>query len=202
MVALAIQSLGKSFGSRTVLKNLTEALEAGDMLVVRGSNGSGKSTLLKVMAGLLAPTSGTVSHAVEGRPLKGDELFRAVGYVSPDLALYDLLTPLENLDLFAKFRGVPASANRLLLDRVGLGDRTHDRVHTLSTGLRQRLNIAFALQGEPKFFFLDEPTANLDERGRSLVHDAEQTVRNGGGIVVLATNNSDEGRGERELVLA
>jgi heme exporter protein A len=172
--------------------------------VVTGPNGSGKSTLVRVLCGLARPTAGEVSVNVDGAKAAPADCRADIGVVAPDLAMYHELTALENLAFFASVRGLSLAGGALedLLDRVGLAGRGADLVGSYSSGMRQRLKYAQALIHQPRLLFLDEPTANLDERGRALVADivAEQKRH---GLLVIATNEPQEvGFGDEVLSLA
>lgn len=203
MIHLDVQRLSRDFGPRRVLSDLSFSLAPGDRLAVTGANGSGKSTLLKVLAGLLRPTSGHVaaSEGPEGASRSPAWLRERTGYLAPDLALYDELTPRENLDFFGRLRPVAGRDTAgQLLERVGLAERADDPLGSLSTGLRQRVKLAFALQADPALLLLDEPGANLDAAGRELIREVVEGA--GDAVVVIATNDPVEARlGGRSLVL-
>jgi len=114
-----------------------------------------------------------------------------IGLVSPDMVLYDELTAIENLTFFAEVAGhkfdIPELERRL--ENIGLGGRGHDFVGSYSSGMKQRLKYCLALLRAPEVLILDEPTANLDERGKGLVDDI---IRSHQGIVVIATNEKTE----------
>src|SRR5262249_6587056 len=153
MVAIQVEKLSKAFSNRSVLRGLSVTIQGGERLLVRGPNGSGKSTFLRILAGLLTPSTGTVNVlSSEVEIQNSDWRRRRTGYLSPDLTLYDEFSALENLEFFARARGLGRNQDRDrgILARVGLGDRVHDPLGTLSTGLRQRAKLAFALQGEPR----------------------------------------------------
>jgi heme exporter protein A len=186
-----------------VFDGITASVGHGEVLVVTGPNGSGKSTLLMVIAGLLRPTRGRVVAALDGKPLALADRREWLGMVAPDLTLYPELTALENLRFFEQVRGRVPREKELaaLLERVGLAGRGQDQVGTFSSGMRQRLKYAFALAHAPRVLLLDEPTANLDVAGVSMVEGviAEQRRR---GVLVLATNEPEEVRhGDRCLAL-
>jgi heme exporter protein A len=194
-VHLALEGVAKRFGRRRVFEGITAAVRHGEVLIVTGANGSGKSTLLLVIAGLLRPTRGRVVATLDGKQLATDNRREWLGMVAPDLTLYPELTALENLRFFERVRGrVPRDGDLYeLLERVGLTGRGRDAVGTYSSGMRQRLKYAFALAHAPKVLLLDEPTANLDVSGVSMVESiiAEQRRR---GVLVLATNEPEEVR--------
>ncbi|MGC8833736.1 MAG: heme ABC exporter ATP-binding protein CcmA [Armatimonadota bacterium] len=193
MVTLEIQGISKAFGDRVLFKDLNLRIESGQCLVVTGRNGSGKTTLLRIIAGLVRPTRGRVLVSDDNGVMDRSRLRKNLGMVAPDLVLYDELTALENLMLFARLRGLSggSEAARQILEKVGLCERAGDLVATFSSGMKQRLKYAFAVQHSPPVLLLDEPTSNLDEQGADMVRKviSEQKER---GILVVATNDPEE----------
>jgi len=189
MISLQTKELGKWFGTRKIFDRVDLYLEEKGSLVVTGKNGSGKTTLLKILCGLLRPTKGEVLINFGERNLTREESRNLLGLVMPDLELYGELTALENLLFLSRIRGLSLSRGELKkrVDQVGLAGREDDLVFSFSSGMRQRLKYALALLFEPRVLLLDEPTANLDEEGISLVDRvvARQKER---GILILATN--------------
>jgi ABC-type multidrug transport system ATPase subunit len=186
--ALTFSGLRRSFGRLPVLAGVDGTVAAGEVLLVRGRNGSGKSTLLRCLAGLLRPQGGSVRHLEHGRELDVRERRRRVGYVAPDLALYEPLTAAENLELFCRLRGVPRDRGDELLARLGVpGGRL---AGALSSGMRQRLRWAWALLHEPRVLLLDEPFQNLDPAGEEATRALLAAHLAGGGLAVVATPSS------------
>ncbi len=194
MLKLTLNHLSRSFEERQVIKDLSTVFQGGERLLVRGPNGCGKTTLLKILAGVLAPSDGEVQVEDEGEVKGAPWRRRWTGYLAPDLVLYEEFSAMENLDFFARVRGLTPdpARDRHLLDRLGLGRRTEDPLGTLSTGLRQRVKLAFALQAEPRILLMDEPGSNLDQVGRDLVRDTVDTFAGPDRIVVVATNDPAE----------
>jgi heme exporter protein A len=204
-VSLTVASVSKSFGARRVLRDITLSVGSGEVVAVTGANGSGKSTLLKIIAGLLRPTRGSVMLAVEGgEAQEAAERRRLIGYAAPDLTFYPELTGRENLLFFERVRGrsgTPVGCDAAL-DAVGLGRRGEDRVATYSSGMRQRLRLAFAQMAGAPFLLLDEPSLALDEKGVGLVSALVAAQRAAGGVTLLATNDTREATlGDRAIVL-
>lgn len=193
LVSLVVENLAKSYGRRGVFRGVSFELTPGQSLIVTGRNGSGKSTLIRILCGLVRPSAGTVTYRVDGREATGRERRALIGLVAPDLVLYEELSALENLQFFARVRGVSAGVDALeaLLSEVGLEGRGADRVGTFSSGMRQRLKYAYALLHRPPILFLDEPTANLDEAGVAMVRACVSRQR-ASGILVVATNDHEE----------
>ncbi len=192
---LVAENLSRSFGRRA-FGPVSFSVGTGRVLGVAGENGSGKTTLLKVLAGLLRPSGGRTKIFLEGEESAGGheprDVMASIGWCAPDLSLYGELTAEENLIFFEKVRGRaggPAVAKALLAE-VGLPESSYSKkaLGALSTGQRQRVKLAFATLHEPDLLLLDEPGANLDEAGRSIVQKvvAEQRRR---GITVIASND-------------
>jgi heme exporter protein A len=192
-VTLEVEGLEHRYGGRRGLLEVSFALRSPGALVVTGANGSGKTTLMRALAGLLRPERGSHRLQVDGRLIPPARRFERVGLVAVDMALYEELTARENLEFFASARGLadPRGTARAGLALVGLERRADDRVGAFSSGMRQRLKLAFALQHEPALLLLDEPGSHLDEDGRALVAVlAEAQARRG--LLVMATNDERE----------
>jgi len=156
------QELGKRYGRRRVLEAVSFDLDRGGFLVVKGANGSGKTTLLRMLAGLAAPTSGSLEVEVErGR----------IGLLAHEALVYRELTAIENLDLFGRLYRVPERRERIgmLLERFGLWDVRNERVASYSRGMTQRLALCRTLVHEPDLLLLDEPFSALDDAGATLL---------------------------------
>jgi heme exporter protein A len=203
-VTLSAQALTQRFGPSKIFESLSFEVPKGQGLVVTGPNGSGKTTLLRILSGLLRPTKGDVRLNVDGRVFSPEERLRHIGFITPELALYEELSALENLEFFARIRRLKRTkADHLaLLERVGLKERGRDLVGTFSSGMKQRLKLAFAIQHEPMLLLLDEPGNSLDDSGRAVVEGvvAEQKKK---GVLIVATNDQRElAYGEEKLALA
>ncbi len=195
-LCLTLENIGKSFGTRRVLSGVSRTVRRGECCAVVGANGSGKSTLLKIVAGLIRPTRGSVTLTVGGATITdAGERRGLVGYCAPDLSLYPELTGAENLRFFADVRGETVRDGEIeaRLSTVGLSGRGGDAVASYSSGMKQRLRLAFAWRaGDVPVLLLDEPSLALDAGGVAVVEAmiAQQMTR--GGITLLATNDSRE----------
>lgn len=202
MHQLVVERLGKRFGRRILFRELAFALDAGASLAVTGANGSGKSTLLRILAGVMAPTKGTVRLSVDGQAVSREERPLRVGFVAPYLNVYDDFTARENLDFLAKARRLAGASERIasVLELVALGDRADDRVKTYSSGMKQRVKYAAALLAEPPLLLLDEPSSNLDVAGLQMVDRVMAHQQEQGGLLIVATNDAAEAARCREAI--
>ena len=201
---LSAENLAKSFSGASLFEAIS--FEAGPgLLAVAGPNGSGKTTLLKILAGLLSPSAGRVRVARDGRDLSGSEKRLAVGWAGPDLALYGELTGEENLQFFRRAAGLPAddAGIRTRLADTGLpADAANRRVAAYSTGMRQRLRLAFALLFDPPLLILDEPYSGLDTSGREVVRRVVAEARTRGAVILASNDERDFENAERRIDLA
>jgi len=152
---------------RVALSDVSLSVPCGELFGLLGPNGAGKTTLIKILTTLLAPTSGTACVAGYDVGRYPERVRPCINMVSGGEASgYGLLTVRENLWMFAQFYGISsAEAERRiteLLDIVKLSDRVNTKSSQLSTGLRQKMNIARGFLTNPKVLFLDEPTLGLD----------------------------------------
>ena len=192
--ALVAERLTREFGGRRVVDGVDLSLGAGDCLALFGPNGAGKTTLLRMLAGLLAPTSGSVTIAgvaVRSTP----EARAAVGLISHQSMLYAPLSARENVEFAARLYGV-RDARRAALDALAgmrIADRADTPVRALSRGLQQRVSIARAIVHDPRLVLLDEPYTGLDEIGAAALTEALGSLSARGAALVLVTHNLSEG---------
>jgi heme exporter protein A len=188
-ITLEVENLAKAYGGVPLFSGLTFLVETG-LTAVQGRNGSGKTTLVKILCSLLRPSAGGVRLRRGDRELAGDEKRLAIGWAGLDLAFYEDFSARENLAFFRRAAGRPASSEGIdaLLAVVGLEQSADQRVGVFSTGMKQRLRIAFALLFDPPILVLDEPMAGLDTEGRQIVQ-AVVGQRRRSGAVVLASND-------------
>jgi ABC-2 type transport system ATP-binding protein/sodium transport system ATP-binding protein len=198
---ISVQRLSKRFplpggGSLLAVKDLSFAVQPGEVYGLLGPNGAGKTTTLRMVLGLLEPTSGEASIAGFGSSEHPDEVKRRVGLVAANAGLYPGLTVREMLLFFADLYAVhDAEAGRELArlsQLLGLHDILERRCANLSTGQRQRVNLARALIHRPPVMLLDEPTLGLDVLGTQVIIEYIEHLRREGKAVILTTHHLDD----------
>ncbi len=167
--ALRFAGLGRDYGDRPALRDVTFEVEEGSTVAVLGANGAGKTTLLRIACGLLSPTSGEVNVLGHDLANEGWALRGKVGLLGHQPMLYAALTVRENLAHQARLLKVDKSRPTELIDAVGLNGRADEPLRNLSRGMVQRAAAARALLADPQLMLLDEPYANLDPAGRELL---------------------------------
>ena len=204
---LSIRNLCKSFAgprAKTVLRDISFELGAGDYVAVMGESGIGKSTLLNLIAGLDRPDSGQV--VLDGADLcaLGDDALTLIrrkhmGFVFQAFHILPYLSVAQNVALPLALNGIGAKPMRArvgaLLDSVKLGERGESMPHELSGGEMQRVAIARALVHKPRLVFADEPTGNLDpESAGEVLALLRECVKREGAAGILVTHSSAAAR--------
>jgi ABC-2 type transport system ATP-binding protein len=183
--AFAAEGLEKRYGRVRALDGVSLQVGEGELVGLLGPNGAGKSTLVKIGCGLVRPSGGRA--AVFGAPAGSREARRALGYLAELFRFPGWLRADEVMRLHQGLVGSdggPAERGRLL-ELVGLADVGERKVDQMSKGMQQRLGIAQAMIGAPRFLVLDEPTSALDPAGRRTVRALLEELRSRGVSVLL-----------------
>jgi ABC-2 type transport system ATP-binding protein len=195
-VALDIRELRRSFREVEAVAGVTMTIPRGEVFGLVGPDGAGKSTLIRMLATVLAPSSGDA--LVFGKSVVSDPhaVKPRIGYMSQAFSLYGDLTVRENLDFFAELRGVPrkdmASRAKRLLEFSGLTEFEKRQAQFLSGGMKQKLALAATLISEPDLLFLDEPTTGVDPVSRREFWRIISGLHRQGITVFVATPYMDE----------
>ena len=191
--AIETHGLGRNFGPRAALSDVSLAVREGEMFGLLGPNGSGKTTLFRILSTLLAPTAGTArvcGHNVVTAPM---EVRHHLGVVFQSPALDPQLTVAENLRCAGNLYGLsgPDLEERLqsAAEALEVADRLGDRVQTLSGGLQRRVEIAKSLLPRPRVLLLDEPSTGLDPAARAGLRAVLGKLRRESGVTIVMTTH-------------
>ena len=173
-----------------VLQNLDISLQSGELVCLLGPNGAGKSTLIRLLSGLLKPTAGEITIDDALVDFSEAEVRRKIGLILHQTFLYEQLTGLENLQLYARLYGTRLKESDLkhLMVRVGLGKVRPVPVRSYSRGMKQRLTIARALLNNPQILLLDEPYTGLDQQGSAMLNQLLAEEQENQRIILLTTH--------------
>nr|WP_205752662.1 ABC transporter ATP-binding protein [Cryptosporangium phraense] len=207
MTLLEITGLRKTYGDVEAIRDVSVALEAGELVCLVGPSGCGKTTLLKCAAGLLRPTGGSVT--LSGTPVTGPPADLAVVFQEYGRSLFPWLTVRRNVDLPLREKKVKKARRAALVEEaltaVGLADRGDAYPWQLSGGMQQRVAIARAVAYQPSVLLMDEPFAAVDAQTRADLEDLIRSIWQKFGVTILfVTHDIDEAvyLGERVVVLS
>ena len=192
---LSALRLTRRFDARVAVEDVSFEVEPGEVFALLGPNGAGKTTTLRMLAGLIAPTSGAVH--VDGEPMTRATAARLrgrIGFLTEAPGLWDRLSVRQNLRVYARLHGLPDPERAVdeALETFGLRDRGADAAAQLSKGLKQRVALARTLMHRPSTVLLDEPTSGLDPEAARDVRELIQRLRRERRAVLLSTHNLDE----------
>ncbi|MFJ7736312.1 ABC transporter ATP-binding protein [Lysinibacillus sp. NPDC097287] len=188
---LEIKNVSKSFKGQMVLKDISFSLQQGTIVGLLGANGAGKSTLMKIIAGLLKQQLGNVQLLQLNPFSEWHGLFNQVGILL-EPAIPNYLTGQEFLKQMAILRGEVSVNIAELLKQVGLERAGKKKVNHYSFGMKQRLGLAAALIGKPKFLMLDEPFVGLDPLGVGQLQNILKSMVSKGTTVLLSSHQLAE----------
>ena len=185
-LVLETKNLTKGYGGRLAVDAVSMTVRRGEVYGFLGPNGAGKTTTLRMSLGLVLPTSG--SATVLGRPAGDAAVIARVGALIEAPGFYPYLSGRANLQVMARYRGLPDTVVDDALERVDLADRGRDRFKAYSLGMKQRLGVAAALMGEPELIVLDEPTNGLDPGGMADMRALIVDLARSGQTVLLSSH--------------
>ena len=194
--AVKLERLVKSFGQHIALRELTTVFYPGELTGLVGPDGAGKTTLMRLMAGLMTPTSGSIQILGLETQNHLEKIPELIGYMPQRFGLYEDLSIMENLRLYAELQNLPPGKRDITFDRLLAFTRLapfSDRLAgNLSGGMKQKLGLACAMISSPKVLLLDEPGVGVDPVSRQDLWRMVQSLTDEGIAVIWATAYLDE----------
>jgi len=192
------EGLGKQYGERWAVSDLDVEVGQGEIFGFLGPNGAGKTTTMRMLAGMIAPTTGRAWIGGVDLAEDANVVRSRIGLLTEAPGLYERMSAAANLEFHARLHGLPTAKRRervrACLDMLGLWERRNDQVAGFSKGMKQKLAIARAVLHEPAAVFLDEPTSGLDPESARDVRAFILELRDAGRAIFLCTHNLDEAR--------
>jgi ABC-2 type transport system ATP-binding protein len=201
--AITIRDLRKSYGALEAVRGIDFEVRRGEVFGLLGPNGAGKTTTVEILEGYRTRDAGEVEVLGSDPASAGGAWRERIGVVLQSSAMYETLTVVEMLRLFAGYYREPRPVDEVV-SLVGLDEKRDDRVRRLSGGQRRRLDLGLALVGDPELIFLDEPTTGFDPRARRQAWETVRGLRGLGKTILLTTHYLDEAEqlADRVAVLA
>jgi ABC-2 type transport system ATP-binding protein len=193
-LSIQLHGVSKLFGEKVVLQDITLAVPKAHIFGLLGPSGSGKTTLVRLIAGIDAPTSGTVHVLGERMPQLA--MLSKIGYMAQSDALYAELTAQENLEFFAALYGLTGTKRKQrihdVMELVDLGSHLKKQISNYSGGMKRRLSLAISLLHEPGILILDEPTVGIDPVLRKSIWEELTNLSQKGTTILVTTHVMDE----------
>jgi ABC-2 type transport system ATP-binding protein len=187
--AIVAEELVYRYGDLVAVDHVSFNVAEGEILGFLGPNGAGKTTTVKMLTGLLRPRAGRALVLGMDVARHAEKVQQEIGVCFEEANLYEQMSAVENLELFARLFGVRGFDAYALLKRVGLAGREKDRVEGYSKGMKQRLMVARSLVNSPRVLFLDEPTAGLDPASSESIRRIILEERARGAAILLTTHD-------------
>ncbi|MFD4707039.1 ABC transporter ATP-binding protein [Gottfriedia sp. NPDC058432] len=192
--AISVKGLKKSFKEIEVLKGVDFEVEKGSVFALLGSNGAGKTTIIKILTTLLQADTGEIEVCNANLQTNPQQVREKISLTGQNVAVDDILTGRENLDLVAKLRHLPnrKEAVEESLRRFDLVEAGNRALATYSGGMKRRLDLAMTVLGSPELVFLDEPSVGLDPEARLALWEVIRDMAKAGITVFLTTQYLEE----------
>jgi len=192
MSEINVQSLSKRFGYQWIIKDFGAKYHSGKVYGIAGNNGSGKSTLVRMLSGFLTPTTGSINYQIHSKDVSVDQIYKHISLVGPYTDLIQEYSLEEMFNFHQKFK---IFFNKLTFqefeEKINLTGQRHKTIHHLSSGMKQKVQLALALMSDTPIILLDEPTSFLDQKNKdwfiALLHE---NIRDR--IVIIASNDADD----------
>jgi ABC-2 type transport system ATP-binding protein len=191
MTAISVRDLRKSYGALEAVRGIDFEVERGEVFGLLGPNGAGKTTTVEILEGYRKRDEGQVEVLGTDPARAGGDWRERIGVVLQSSAMYETLTAVESLRLFAGYYASPRPVDEVV-ELVGLREQRDQVVRRLSGGQRRRLDLGLALVGDPELIFLDEPTTGFDPHARRQAWETLRSLRSLGKTIVLTTHYLDE----------
>lgn len=191
---IQVNELTKQYRNHKVLEDIHFTVNKNEIIGLVGENGAGKTTLLKILATIIPPTKGQISY--DGKSMKKNvkNIRKGIGYVPQEISVWEDFSVKENMLFFAKLawkRRTKEQCRQICLDMKLT--QWEEKVHTLSGGMKRKLNLAISLLNDPDILLLDEPTVGIDLKSKTEIMDyLKRYVRENNKMILYTSHDMDE----------
>ena len=193
--AIEVEGLSKIYnGDHQAVENISFKIEKGSIYGLLGPNGAGKTTLVSMLSGIIKKTEGKIYLlGTEYDESNTRQLQSVLGIAPQEIAIYELLSPVENLNYFGTLQGITSKEIEIrteeLLTQFGLWEVRNKQANQFSGGMKRRLNLVVALLHNPQILFLDEPTEGIDTQSRSAILKFIKELNSSKGTTIIYTSH-------------
>lgn len=195
---IQIEEVSKRYSGapKDSLKKVSLKIQTGDIYGILGPNGAGKTTLISILCGILEATGGHVIYRDNNEEVNFRGIQPKIGFVPQEYALYQELTPVQNLEYFGALYNLSkekiAARTEEILTILGLARVANHRVETFSGGMKRRVNLAIGIIHEPSILFLDEPTVGVDVQSKVAILKFLNQLNEGGTTIIYTSHHLSE----------
>jgi len=193
---IKINEISKQFGNFTALDKLSLHVKKGEFYSLLGPNGAGKTTCINIISNITKPSSGAVEIDGLNSSINSKEIKKKIGVVPQEIALYNDLSAIENLNFWGRINGVLSSVLKGRVEEalrfLDLYDQRNQRISSYSGGMKRRINIAAALLHQPEVLFMDEPTVGIDPQSRLFTYEIFEKLHQQGKTIFYTSHNMEE----------
>ena len=187
-----LNNAGKRFNYDWIFRGLNASWNSPNIIAVKGKNGAGKSTLMSLLGGLSSPNEGTIEWLMNNHKIDSEKIFQHISWCSPSIELPDEFTLTELIQFQSTFKNwLPSLTEKEILSLLNLEKEANQYLKNFSTGMKQRVKVAFAVLADVSMVLLDEPTSNLDEWGINWYKKLLQKYSNDR-LIIIASNSEDD----------
>ena len=187
-----LNNAGKRFNYNWIFRGISVQWNSPQNIAIKGKNGAGKSTLMTLLSGLSSPNEGTVEWHFENKKIDADKIFQYLSWCSPSVELPDEFTLSELIKFQSAFKNwLNNFSEKEILSILNLENEANQSLKNFSTGMKQRVKVAFAVLADVPMVLLDEPTSNLDEWGINWYKDL-LTKYAANRLFIIASNQSQD----------
>lgn len=190
---IQLENIGKKFRKTWIFRNVNHHFEEAESHVILGPNGSGKSTILQIISGLILPTEGEITHKLASETIESDQVYQHISMAAPYMELLETLTLSEMLNVHCKFKKLLGGISmEQFFKLIYLEEHQEKQISDFSSGMKQRLKLGLAILSDTQLLLLDEPTINLDERGKNMYLELIEEYGKHRNIVVCSNHQKEE----------
>lgn len=187
------RDIGKKFQRDWIFRHVDLSIPPTAHVGIVGSNGSGKSTLLQIISGYLSPSEGEIIHRLPSSAINREQLFQHVSWCTPAVQFIDGFTLQENIRFATQFKSLIGDMSHdAWIDRTELSAHRHKKLEEFSSGMRQRVKLAWAICSESSLLLLDEPASHLDKHAVAWYQQLLQDFKGERTVVVASNAHADE----------
>lgn len=200
---IVLNKISRRFNREWIFKNIDYTFSSGKSYAILGINGSGKSTLLQILSGVLTPSAGNITYQLKGKPITAESIFNELSIAAPYLELIEEFTLSEAVNFHFNFKKrLNDITDEAVIAILDMQKSRNKQLKYFSSGMKQRVKLAFAFLSSTPILLLDEPTSNLDSQGLQWYHDMIKNYTKERLVIVCSNQEEEYNFCDEQLLIA